>query len=115
MCTSVVARTTDNRIIHGRNLDFEFFRYFANLTAIIDYHKNGKLLYTVDTIVGAAFFHTGMRHGAFGISVNERHTGSIFDNIYALVFKNSFPTVWFVREVLTNAENYTQAVEMLKT
>lgn len=87
MCTSVVARTDDNRIIHGRNLDFEFFRYFANLTAIIDYHKNGKLLFTVDTIVGAAFFHTGLRHGAFGISVNERHTGSIFDNIYALVFK----------------------------
>jgi len=45
MCTSVVARTDDNRIIHGRNLDFEFFRYFANLTAIIDYHKNGKLLF----------------------------------------------------------------------
>jgi len=65
--------------------------------------------------VGAAFYHTAVRHGAFGISVNERHTGSIFDNIYAIVFKKSFPAVWFVREVMTKAENYTQAVEMLKT
>jgi len=86
MCTSVVARTDENKIIHGRNLDFEFFRYFANLTAVLDFHMNGKLLYSADTVVGASFFHTGTRHGAFGISVDERKTGSIWDNIYALVF-----------------------------
>lgn len=85
MCTSVVARTEDNKIIHGRNLDFEFFRYFANLTAVFDVYKEGKLLYSADNVVGACFFHTASRHGGFGISVDERHSGSIFDNIYALV------------------------------
>jgi len=103
MCTSVVARTDENKIIHGRNLDFEFFRYFANLTAVLDYHKDGKLLYSADAIVGASFFHTASRHGAFGISVNERKEGSILDNIYALVIKRNIPAVWHVKNVMETA------------
>ena len=39
----------------------------------IEYYKGDVKLFTEDTVAGSVFSITGVRHGAFGISVNARH------------------------------------------
>lgn len=67
-CSAVVARNTNGTVFHGRNLDFEFFRYFGNLTMTIDYQRKGITLFSVDGLAGAIFYHSGVKPGKFGLT-----------------------------------------------
>ncbi len=59
LCTSVVARTSSGQIIHGRNLDFPFWRMIAGLSVNANFTRNGKVVYQANVIAGAIFFITG--------------------------------------------------------
>jgi len=38
-CTSIVARTSSGKIIHGRNLDFPFWRMIAGLSVNVNFMR----------------------------------------------------------------------------
>lgn len=61
LCSSILVRNINGTILHGRNLDFELFDRFSRLAAIIDVYKGGKLIYTMDSFVGAVFGLTAMK------------------------------------------------------
>jgi len=63
MCTSVIIRNNQNRIFHGRNLDYNYAPLLANLSTIIDYTLNGKIQYTVDAFVGTVLLLTATKPG----------------------------------------------------
>jgi len=42
------------------------------LIANIEYYKDGKLLFTADTVVGSVFTLTANKPGAFSVEVNTR-------------------------------------------
>jgi len=44
----------------------------SNLVANIQYYKAGKLLFSVDTIVGSVFTLTANKPGGFSVEVNTR-------------------------------------------
>jgi hypothetical protein len=44
------------------------------MQVIIEYHKNGQKLFTVDSIVGMAMALTATRHGAYSITEDTRFT-----------------------------------------
>jgi len=71
-CTGILVRTDEGKIIHGRNLDFDMWNLLANLAARIEYYKNGKLLFSVDQIVGSVFTLTAHKTGSFSVEVNTR-------------------------------------------
>lgn len=71
-CTGVVARNSEGKIIHGRNLDFNMWLLLSNLVANLQYYKGDQLLYSVDTVVGSVFTLTANRPGAFSVEVNTR-------------------------------------------
>jgi len=60
--------------MHGRNLDFEMWELLSKLLVTIDYYKDGKLLYTSDTIAATVFALTGIKRGVFSINVDTRYT-----------------------------------------
>lgn len=45
--------------------------------ATVKYYKGGKLIYTNSGVVGFINLHTGMRDGAFAISLNARGLGAL--------------------------------------
>jgi hypothetical protein len=55
-CTSIVAQTTDGKILHGRNLDFwagmGFTDTLKNMTLIANYQKSGKTVFQATTFAG---------------------------------------------------------------
>lgn len=111
-CTGVVARSVNGTVYHGRNLDFEFFRYFSNLTMTIDYHRKGEHIFSVDGLAGAIFFHSGVKPGKFGVTQTTRKSDSLLTNLQALA-KGNFPSVWLIKEVLETENNFDDAVKRL--
>jgi len=85
-CTGVLVRDENGHIIHGRNLDFNFAPYVANLTVVIDhYDQNDNLIYSANAIIGTIFYHSGVRYGGFSINENTRNEYSIWqilDNLF---------------------------------
>lgn len=71
-CTGILIRNSEGKVLHGRNLDFEMWEILAKLVVNVQYHKGGKLLYSVDTVVGSVFALTGIKHGFFAINVDTR-------------------------------------------
>ena len=72
-CTGILVRTDEGKIIHGRNLDFDMWGLLADLTARIEYYKNGKLSFSVDQIVPSVFTLTAHKTGSFSVEVNTRY------------------------------------------
>lgn len=43
----------------------------------VEYYRGDKLIFSEDTVAGSVFSLTGIKPGAFGISVNARHDGRL--------------------------------------
>jgi N-acylethanolamine-hydrolysing acid amidase len=114
-CSGVIVRTQEGKIIHGRNLDFNFWELLANMTANIQYYRGGQLLYSVDTIVGSVFTLTANKPGAFSVEVNTRTEAHFQDDFINLLAKNAIPTCWLLRQVVDKETSYASAVQRLKT
>lgn len=76
VCTSIVAQYTNGTIFHGRNLDYGI-PGLENITATINFKKNGKILYQSTQYVGYMGILTGMRPDGWAVSVNQRFTVEI--------------------------------------
>ena len=49
------------------------YELLGSMVAKIEYYKGDQKIYSDDTVAGSVFSLTGIRHGAFAISVNARH------------------------------------------
>ena len=62
------------QVIHGRNMDFEMWELVSRIIVNVEYHKDGKKLFSIDSIAGMAIALTGIRHGAYAITEDTRFT-----------------------------------------
>jgi len=108
-CTGFLVRTPEGKVMHGRNMDFEMWELLAKLSANVEYYKNGKLLYTVDTIVGSVFALTGIRHGAFAINVDTRKAKHFSQDLISVLIENNIPTCWLLKRVLQEETTFSAA------
>lgn len=111
-CTSILSIDSQGHIIHGRNLDYNFKEVLVNLTVRFKFWKNGTLLYEGDGEAGFLGLVTGLRHGAFGVTINERNKGGSWESLYEVLLKKTFSIPYFIRKVLENATDFNQAVDM---
>jgi len=52
------------------------FELLGSMVAKVEYYNGDQKVFTEDNVAGAVFSLTGIRHGAFAISVNARHPRS---------------------------------------
>ena len=114
-CTSTIIRTASGKIIHGRNLDFAFMPYAANLTAQVSFYRGGNLLYKADVTVGSLGILAGVKPGKFAISLNERHKGSLLTNLREYFFQKSMPSLYLVRKAFETANSFDEAISIIST
>jgi len=114
-CTSTIVRTASGKIIHGRNLDFPFERFIANLSAKVSVYRGSQYLYDADFVLGVLTIHAGIKPGKFAISINEREKGSIFENLREYLYEDSIGAPYLVRKILENATTFDEAVQMAST
>lgn len=112
-CTGIIYRNAEGKIIHGRNLDFEFWTTFAGLSFVGDfYDKHNNLIYSAEGVAGAAFFHTGIRHGKFSINVNSRYEGN-FKDLLGSILHGDMPSSHLLQVVLEEEKDFKSAVKKL--
>lgn len=99
-CTGFLVRGDDNQVMHGRNLDFEMWELLAKLLVNVEYYKDGKRLFAVDTVVGSVFALTGVRFGGFSINVDTRGAKTFSEDLISVIKNNAIPTCWLLRKVL---------------
>jgi len=116
-CTSIVARTPEGSIIHGRNQDYAFPDTMRRITFVAQFEKGGQPLFEAIMFGGSIGIYTGIKHGAFSVSFNARNTDHItIDNWISnamLIFEGGIDLSWHVRQALTTCANFECAYAAL--
>jgi len=121
-CTSIVAQTNDNKILHVRNMDFWdgiwLTNHLKNLVFTADYQKGGKTLFHATTFAGYVGVLSGMKPGAFSISIDTRdYPAGVFQLFYeiiaAITEKNASLVSFLTREVFTKVNDFESAIKNL--
>lgn len=87
----------------------------SKLLVNVEYYKDGKRLFAVDTVAGSVFALTGVRFGAFAINVDTRAAKSFEDDLISVIKNNAIPTCWLLRKVLEEEVDYASANKRLRT
>jgi len=114
-CTSIVAQRSDGTMLHARNLDYGI-PGLRNLTVQVDFQRNNKTIYRSTTFAGYIGVLTGVRPGAWSVTVNERDRdaeGTPIDNIIEAL-KGGWSIGFFLRQQLEQRENYQEAIQVLQ-
>jgi acid ceramidase/N-acylethanolamine-hydrolysing acid amidase len=114
-CTGFLVRNENGTVMHGRNLDFEMWELLSKLLVNVEYYKDGKKLYAVDTVAASVFALTGVRYGAFAINVDTRKAKNFEDDLISVIKNNAIPTCWLLRKVLEEEVDYAAASKRLKS
>jgi len=128
LCTSIVAQDSHGSIYHGRNLDFGLFLGWdrvndtwsvAELLRPLLFNgiftKNGQELYRSTFYVGYVGLLTGMKKGAFSISVDTRFDNNLDRGLFQWLrgdHSGHFLT-FTTRNAIENAANYDEAFQIL--
>ena len=72
LCTSIVARQADGKIIHGRNMDFGFPDAMRNASYIAKFYKNGEYLFDAVMFGGYVGVASGYQKGQYSLTLNAR-------------------------------------------
>ena len=86
----------------------------SRLLVTIDYYKDGKFLYSSDSVVITAFALTGMKPGAFSINVDTRYTRNFGESLISVIKNNAIPVCWLLRKVFEEESTYAGAVQRLR-
>jgi len=122
-CTSIVLQDPEGNIYHGRNLDFPYAPYLANMTFHGRYFRDGKLLYEAVSIVGYLGVLTGIKPGAYSFSIDMyeipgdtthiHNITNLFGGLTQLLRRKLSPA-YVVRKGFENTEDYESFVKYLR-
>jgi N-acylethanolamine-hydrolysing acid amidase len=113
-CTSIVAQDSKGNIVHGRNLDFNLAAVLRNLTIQVEFQKGGKTLYWGTTYAGYYGLLTGMRPGGFAVSLDQRDSGYLIENLLEAFFIHGASAACFlIRDTLQQETAFDAAVTRL--
>jgi hypothetical protein len=116
-CSSIVSKQEDGTIIHTRNLDYGFEDIMRNISYIGTFVKDGKVLFKTVMFGGLPGVFTGMRPGAFSMSIDTRRFNrnplGIFENMFML-FAGYEQAGTLFRNTLTDCADFDCAYNYLK-
>jgi acid ceramidase len=130
-CTSIVAENEDGTHYHARNLDFGLFmgwdfanhtwtisEYLRKMEFNVKFTKNGKTLFNSTSFAGYVGIITGVKGGAFSITLNERFVldgGPVGLLEWFLGHKDLKFATWVLRDTLAGDYTYETAIDVLQT
>jgi hypothetical protein len=114
-CTGLIVQKSNGEIIHGRNLDYSLKSIMSPLTAIIDFQRNNKTVWTSVSYVFMTGFNTVVRPGVLSLTQDERDQGSVLINWEDLFMQRRVCTFAQIRDVVDKSGTFDDALNQLKT
>jgi hypothetical protein len=108
----------DGTIVHDRNLDFAFAEIMRNVTYVAKFMKGDEYLYDAMMFAGYNGVMTGIKKGAFSISLNERKPSwrtsplELIKN-FASLFAGYKQNTKLIRDTLETCQNFDCAFKAL--
>jgi N-acylethanolamine-hydrolysing acid amidase len=115
-CTSIVAAHANGTVFHGRNLDYGI-PGLQGLTADVVFEAGGAVAYRGTTYVGYVGLLTGLRPGAFSVSIDERDTpgGKVWENAAEAFLKGGHSIGLFLRSLLQDHTTLDEAIGVVES
>jgi len=129
VCTSIIAESSDGTLYHGRNLDFGLFMGWDRqnhtwivsealrpMTVTFEYTRANRTLFHAAGFAGMVGVLTGVRPGAFSLTIDERFTrkpGLWYMIEWALGKAQVQWNTVITRQVLENGTDYTSVQKQL--
>lgn len=88
LCTSVLIKALDGRMLLARNLDFDFAPVLSDLAYEARFIQKGKEVFRAVMFAGTTAVFTGQRTGSYALSMNSRPARSpseLLDSLLALL------------------------------
>jgi len=117
-CTSIVVQDATGHVSHGRNLDYGLANAMLNITVTVDWLSatgDGSVAFTSVGYLGQVGFNTVVRHGAWGLTHDERDQGPITTDWWDVFIRRRVLTFAFIRETAQSASapTFAAAVEIV--
>ena len=119
-CTSIVARTTSNQIVHTRNLDFMHTDVMKQLVYKAIFVKDNNVVAHAPLIAGFMGAYTGQKPGVFSVSYNSRHSQATLDieiiraNLWRTLDPSYIPTQSLIEQLLLTSKSFQEAVTAIE-
>jgi len=115
-CTSIVARSQDGTVWHGRNLDYDI-PHLQDLAIHVKFFRRGEFLYEGTTYAGYIGLLTGMKPKAFSLSMDARVTGKqrwelLLELLISKGKAAAYPFLF--RDVFEQIDSYDRALQVLQ-
>lgn len=109
-CTSIIVQTKNGSILHSRNLDFDNPDSLRKATYIAQFHNGSSEIFEGTMWSGIIGVYTGVKKGAFSISLNQREIGDkdqigLVENL-SMILAGFSQISWLVRETLENCNDF---------
>jgi hypothetical protein len=113
-CTSVVVQSSSAGVpVHVRTMDWNMPFDLRPLTVNVEFWRDGRPVFVATSWAGFVGIYTGMRPGAFSVSINYRLCGDSLLRNLAMLPLLAWPIGTFVRHVLTHAATFDDARVMI--
>ncbi len=111
-CTSIVVEK-DGVPLHFRSMDWDM-KELAPMTIDLEFVRRGQTMFVGTGWPGLVGIMTGMKPGAFSVSINYRRTGDGMMTNFTSAVKSHWPVSFLIRHVLTSTHKYRDARTMCK-
>lgn len=71
-CLSTLVVQPDGSVLHVRNMDGTHNAAYNELSAYVEFYRNGKLLFTASMQIGSFGLHNAVKPGKFAVTLNHR-------------------------------------------
>lgn len=111
-CTSVIINTVDDTV-HYRTMDWQM-EGLNDLTIIVDFVKNGEILFSATSWAGYVGVMTGVKPGICTVALNFRRLGDgILTNLRKSV-SGSWPVGFLIRHLMETEQSFEKIETFLK-
>lgn len=111
-CTSFVLKNED-KIVHGRNLDWPDIEIFTHYPLIVNYHREGKIPTTILSFVSYPGAYTGMNHNGLSMSINMNGCPAE-EGKESSDYNTDMPMPYKLRQVMEDADELSKVDDMFK-
>jgi len=112
-CTSIVYENADGEVVLGHNLDYFFTVPIGHLIVLLEFYRNGNLLYKAQSVAGQIGVFTALQPNGYALTLNQRtkgDSGDLMDHLRDLFNNEVYPVIYNMRLGLDKTKNFEDAV-----
>lgn len=113
-CTAIIYQKNDENVILGKNLDYFYGEVLQKSIVLLDFYKNGNLLYRGHAMAGMIGIFSGSKREKFSLTINQKTNKTNLIAHFQYIFSQSYlPNPYTIRKTFEKDFDFLQALNFL--